>query len=61
MIWRISPWGSYCAGANDKASLWLRRPLSELSGEAPLVMAQTEAGARVIETILGKTAWGAAA
>ncbi|MET3792891.1 antitoxin Xre/MbcA/ParS toxin-binding domain-containing protein [Aquamicrobium terrae] len=33
----------------------------ELGGEAPLVVAQTEAGARVIETILGKIAWGAAA
>ncbi|CAM5292653.1 putative toxin-antitoxin system antitoxin component (TIGR02293 family) [Aquamicrobium terrae] len=45
----------------DKANRWLRRPLTELGGEAPLVVAQTEAGARVIETILGKIAWGAAA
>jgi putative toxin-antitoxin system antitoxin component (TIGR02293 family) len=44
-----------------KAGLWLRRPLALLQGEAPLVIAQTEAGARVIETILGKIAWGAAA
>lgn len=44
-----------------KAARWLRRPLSELQGEPPLVVAQTEAGARVIETILGKIAWGAAA
>jgi putative toxin-antitoxin system antitoxin component (TIGR02293 family) len=45
----------------NKANLWLRRPLMELGGETPLVVAQTEAGARVIETILGKIAWGAAA
>ncbi len=45
----------------EKAHLWLRRPLTELDGEAPLVVAQTEAGTRVIETILGKIAWGAAA
>ncbi len=45
----------------EKANLWLRRPLQELRGERPLVVAQTEAGARVIETILGKIAWGAAA
>lgn len=45
----------------DKASRWLRRGLAELGGESPLDMAQTEAGARVIETILGKIAWGAAA
>jgi putative toxin-antitoxin system antitoxin component (TIGR02293 family) len=45
----------------NKANLWLRRPLMELGGETQLVVAQTEAGARVIETILGKIAWGAAA
>ncbi|WP_292163865.1 antitoxin Xre/MbcA/ParS toxin-binding domain-containing protein [Mesorhizobium sp.] len=48
-------------GDNDKANRWLRRPLTELGGETPLEVAQTEAGARVIETILGKVAWGAAA
>ena len=45
----------------DKANRWLRRPLAELGSEAPLSVAQTEAGARVVETILGKIAWGAAA
>ncbi len=48
-------------GARDKASRWLRRPLAELHGETPLDLAQTEAGARVIEAILAKIAWGAAA
>lgn len=48
-------------GDKDKANLWLRRPLNELNGETPFVVSQTEAGARVIETILGKIAWGAAA
>jgi uncharacterized protein (DUF2384 family) len=48
-------------GNPDKAARWLRRPLGELGGEAPLVVAQTGAGARVIETILGQIAWGAAA
>jgi len=46
---------------SDKASAWLRRPLAELNGETPLDVAQTEAGARVIATILAKIAWGAAA
>ena len=45
----------------EKANRWLRRPLTELGNEAPLVVAQTEAGARVVETVLGKIAWGAAA
>lgn len=48
-------------GDNEKANRWLRRPLTELRGEPPLDIAQTEAGARVIEIILGKIAWGAAA
>ena len=48
-------------GDKDKANRWLRRALTELGNETPLVVAQTEAGARVIETILGKIAWGAAA
>ncbi len=44
-----------------KAATWLRRPLSEFGGETPLVMSQTEAGARVVEGVLAKIAWGAAA
>ena len=48
-------------GDEAKANAWLRRPLAELVGETPLDIAQTEAGARVIETILAKIAWGAAA
>jgi putative toxin-antitoxin system antitoxin component (TIGR02293 family) len=48
-------------GDEAKANAWLRRPLAELDGETPLDIAQTEAGARVIETILAKIAWGAAA
>jgi putative toxin-antitoxin system antitoxin component (TIGR02293 family) len=45
----------------DKAHRWLRRPLAELDGETPLDLAQTEAGARLVETLLAKIAWGAAA
>jgi putative toxin-antitoxin system antitoxin component (TIGR02293 family) len=45
----------------EKANRWLRKNLTELGGESPLVFAQTEAGARVVETIIGKIAWGAAA
>jgi putative toxin-antitoxin system antitoxin component (TIGR02293 family) len=48
-------------GDKEKANRWLRHPLTELRGETCLAVAQTEAGARVIETILGKIAWGAAA
>lgn len=45
----------------DKAAIWLRRPLRELSHQRPLDVAQTEAGARLIENILAKIQWGAAA
>jgi putative toxin-antitoxin system antitoxin component (TIGR02293 family) len=48
-------------GDKDKAKLWLRKSLASLSGETPLDIAQTESGARVIETLLAKIAWGAAA
>ncbi|QQO18345.1 DUF2384 domain-containing protein [Bradyrhizobium diazoefficiens] len=48
-------------GDANKANIWLRRSLAELRGESPLAVAQTETGARVVETILGKIAWGAAA
>jgi putative toxin-antitoxin system antitoxin component (TIGR02293 family) len=47
--------------SKEKGNAWLRRPLTELNGEAPLDIAQTETGARVIETVLAKIAWGAAA
>ena len=48
-------------GDREKAHRWLRRSLAALRGEPPLTVAQTEAGARVVETILAKIAWGAAA
>ncbi len=48
-------------GDKPKAGVWLRRPLVELGGETPLAIAETDTGARVIETILAKIDWGAAA
>nr|WP_245444996.1 antitoxin Xre/MbcA/ParS toxin-binding domain-containing protein [Mesorhizobium soli] len=58
---RVQSLAEQTFGDQEKANRWLRRSLTELGGETPLVVAQTEAGARVIETILGKIAWGAAA
>jgi putative toxin-antitoxin system antitoxin component (TIGR02293 family) len=60
-ILRVQTLAEETFGDTAKANRWLRRPLTELAHEAPLVVAQTEAGARVIETILGKIAWGSAA
>ena len=45
----------------DKARRWLRKPLTVLNGQTPLDFARTDAGARTVETILAKIAWGAAA
>jgi putative toxin-antitoxin system antitoxin component (TIGR02293 family) len=45
----------------EKANRWLRQGLGILDGKAPLDVAQTDAGARVIEQILAKLDWGAAA
>jgi putative toxin-antitoxin system antitoxin component (TIGR02293 family) len=48
-------------GDIEKANVWLRAPLGTLDHKAPLEIARTEAGARVIEQILAKIDWGAAA
>jgi putative toxin-antitoxin system antitoxin component (TIGR02293 family) len=48
-------------GDVEKASHWLRENLVILDGKAPLEIAQTESGARVVAQILAKIDWGAAA
>lgn len=48
-------------GAPEKANRWLRQGLGVLGGKPPLDVARSEAGARVIEQILAKIDWGAAA
>jgi putative toxin-antitoxin system antitoxin component (TIGR02293 family) len=48
-------------GDTAKASRWLREPLGILDDKSPLELARTESGARLIEQILAKIDWGAAA
>jgi putative toxin-antitoxin system antitoxin component (TIGR02293 family) len=48
-------------GDPKQANRWLREGLGILGGKPPLEVAQTDAGARVIEQILAKIDWGAAA
>lgn len=48
-------------GDAEKANKWLRQGLGILNGQAPLELAKTDAGVRVVEQILGKIDWGAAA
>ena len=45
----------------EKANRWLREPLGILDGRSPLEVARTDSGARLIEQILAKIDWGAAA
>jgi len=58
---RIQTLAEETFGDKGKAGVWLRRGLAELNGESPLDIAETEAGGRLIETILAKLSWGAAA
>jgi putative toxin-antitoxin system antitoxin component (TIGR02293 family) len=44
-----------------KANRWLREGLNILDGRSPLEMAHTDAGSRVVEQVLAKIDWGAAA
>jgi len=48
-------------GDAENANRWLRENLAILDGKAPLEVARTESGARVVEQILAKIDWGAAA
>ena len=48
-------------GDAGKANRWLRQPLGILDDKSPLELAQTESGTRVIEQLLAKIDWGAAA
>ena len=48
-------------GDTGKANQWLRQGLGVLNGQTPLELARIEAGIRLIEQILGKIDWGAAA
>jgi putative toxin-antitoxin system antitoxin component (TIGR02293 family) len=48
-------------GDAGKANRWLRERLPILDGKRPLDVGETEAGARVVEQILAKIDWGAAA
>jgi putative toxin-antitoxin system antitoxin component (TIGR02293 family) len=58
---RIQAMAEDVFGDVDKANRWLRQPLGVLDGRSPLEVARTDSGARLIEQILAKIDWGAAA
>ena len=47
--------------SRHKAHRWLHRGLGSLSGQTPMDLIRTDAGARVVESLLARIAWGAAA
>ena len=44
-----------------KADRWLHKELSALGGRRPMELVRTHAGARIVEDLLARIAWGAAA
>jgi putative toxin-antitoxin system antitoxin component (TIGR02293 family) len=48
-------------GDTGKANRWLRQDLGILDGKSPLDVARSEAGARLVEQLLARIDWGAAA
>ena len=47
--------------SREKAHRWLHRNLGALGGRTPMNLIRTDAGARVVESLLARIAWGAAA
>jgi putative toxin-antitoxin system antitoxin component (TIGR02293 family) len=45
-------------GDEHKATRWLRRPNRALGGSTPLQLIDTELGARAVENVLGRIAYG---
>ena len=45
-------------GGRDPATRWLKRPNRALGGKAPLSVIDTELGARAVENVLGRIAFG---
>ena len=48
-------------GSREKALTWMRRACSVLGGEAPIDLLDTEEGAHLVESLLGRIAHGLAA
>ncbi|MBI3680186.1 MAG: DUF2384 domain-containing protein, partial [Acidobacteria bacterium] len=50
--------GSRYIGDNKTATRWLRRPNRSRGGSTPLQLIDTELGARAVENVLGRIAYG---
>ena len=57
-IARIIALAKHYIGNDEKASRWLKRPNRALGGGVPLGLIDTELGARAVENVLGRIAYG---
>ncbi len=55
---RIVALAKHYLGDDDVATRWLRRPNRALGGSTPLQVIDTELGARAVENVLGRIAYG---
>ncbi|RPI08854.1 MAG: DUF2384 domain-containing protein [Acidobacteriales bacterium] len=55
---RIVALAKHYLGNEDAASRWLKRPNRALGGGAPIQLVDTELGARAVENLLGRIAYG---
>jgi putative toxin-antitoxin system antitoxin component (TIGR02293 family) len=57
-IARMSAMAQDVFGNPEKAHRWLRKPNKALDGTVPLDLCQTDAGVRLVETLLDRIAYG---
>ena len=55
---RIIALAKHYLGDDEKGTRWLRRPNRALGGRTPLELIDTELGARAVENVLGRIAFG---
>ncbi len=55
---RIIALAKHYVGDEEKAARWLKRPNRALGGNTPLEVIDTEPGARAVENVLGRIAYG---
>jgi putative toxin-antitoxin system antitoxin component (TIGR02293 family) len=55
---RIVALAKYHLANDETAARWLRRPNRALGGSTPLQLIDTELGARTVENVLGRIAYG---
>jgi putative toxin-antitoxin system antitoxin component (TIGR02293 family) len=57
-LMRIAVLAHEYIGDHEKATRWLQRPNKALGGDRPLALLDTELGARLVESVLGRIAYG---